>query len=86
LKGQDMMCMIPKKFEQLLAKICLEFALFSFLVVIWLLAILTMLDAQSRMPILIAGIVFSIFTGCLCLLSILIIFIMIGIAESEIFE
>ena len=78
--------MIPKKFEQLLAKICLEFALFSFLVVIWLLAILTMLDAQSRMPILIAGIVSSVFTGCLCLLSILIIFIMIGIAESEIFE
>ncbi|RLF22284.1 MAG: hypothetical protein DRN15_09460 [Thermoprotei archaeon] len=75
-----------KNLVQLIAKISVEFALFSFLVIIWLLAILTMLDAQSRMPMLIAGMMFSIFIGCLCLLSVLIIFIMIGIAGSEIFE
>ena len=78
--------MTSKNLENVLATVCIEFGLFSFLVIIWIMAIPVIMNLQSWIPMIpVVGLMLmSLFIGGLLLLSMCLIVIMLGIAESEV--
>ena len=74
-----------RKIVELVVKISVEFALFSLLTVLWLLAIFAAMNIQTKMSTIISWVILSLLIGGLCLISALVIIVMLVIADREIF-